>query len=83
MISSKVVEPHTSKQLLTYPVIMRNTTTLPGGECIVLFTERWEGVILLGDDSYIVGGVLSGLDAESENWEVFTGTVALSNDRSM
>lgn len=80
MIKSKVVEPHTDKQLLTYPVIMRNTTTLPGEEWIVLFTERFHSIVLVGEDG--VGEESSALDSQSENWEVFTGTVALCNDRS-
>lgn len=79
MIKSKVVEPHTSKQLLTYPVIMRNTTTPPGEHWIALFTERFYSIILVGGE-FVVGKESSTFDAESEAWEVFTGTVALSND---
>lgn len=81
MIKSKVVEPHTDKQLLTYPIIMRNTTTALGEEWIVLFTERYYSILLVKEES-IVGEDSSEFDAHSEDWEVFTGTVALCNDRS-
>jgi hypothetical protein len=65
------------KKVLEFPVIMRHKTP----EIIVLFTSETKGVYLQGP------GVTPGYRSDclfpvhDEQWEFYTGTVTLENDK--